>query len=349
MWAHFKANLAESNIQTTAGVRAMLPEFVNDRISDGSIRSEQRSVNSASMTHQQSVTNRAPREPRSPLGGSSNRSLDVSERSNSIDAYSQALRGESVHVICLHESVNTEVQKNIDARGLGKVIPTRLSIDISLRRSSLISSLGWCDDPCIDVQSNSSENKKSAHILNSFTSLDLSSRRSRILSTLGLTKEVPLDNSLSTGETDGMSDYSARRPKFVRPVDFDTEQAFEQETADIFDGNSVKISNATCIEVDTIRSKPYSYRPSRMGEKATVKIEKNAPSELSRVRNTLLVEWGEKDDLSSDDEADEQDFHKLNDSERTVAMKRKDLIVGWNDKEDDDDDWIEDALDHDSY
>ena len=31
MWANFKAHLADNKIQTSAGVRVMLPEFVNDQ------------------------------------------------------------------------------------------------------------------------------------------------------------------------------------------------------------------------------------------------------------------------------------------------------------------------------
>jgi len=342
MWAHFKAQLAERNIQTTAGVRAMLPEFVNDRVLDGSVRSE-RPVYPAPTRRRESIrTNGAPCEQRSSLGGGSNRSPDVSERSNSIDEYSQALKGESGHVLRLHKSLNTEVQRNSDAKGLSKVIPARLSIDISPRRSSVISSLGCCEDPAIDVQPNSSDNKtdnkKSADFFNSFTS-DLSSS---ILSTLGLAKEVSIDSSVSTGETNRMSgSVSGWRPKFVRPLDSDP-QLTEQDTTDIFDGNLVQVSSVTITEDDTIRSKPCSYRPIRMEKR---KIEKIAQSVLSRdtsATDSLLVEWGEKDELSSDDEADEKDSRMLNNSESAAVTNRKDLIVDWNDKEDDDDDLIED-------
>ena len=47
MWAHFKAHLAEKNIHTTAGVKAMLPQFVNNRVLDGSVQSERHNEGSS--------------------------------------------------------------------------------------------------------------------------------------------------------------------------------------------------------------------------------------------------------------------------------------------------------------
>jgi hypothetical protein len=127
MWAHFKAHLADSNIQTAAGVRAMLPKFVDERVKDGSVISSERLVypSSIAMLPQfvndrvldGSVRSDGPglsSDPRySSVQGSSNRTLDldVSERSNSIDAYQHAIRGEVENVLAYHETVKTEVQQ----------------------------------------------------------------------------------------------------------------------------------------------------------------------------------------------------------------------------------------------
>ncbi len=53
MWAHFKAHLKDNNIQTAAGVRAMLPKFVDERVNDGSVISSERLVYPSSMRHQE--------------------------------------------------------------------------------------------------------------------------------------------------------------------------------------------------------------------------------------------------------------------------------------------------------
>jgi len=352
MWAHFKAHLADNKIQTAAGVRAMLPEFVNDRVLDGSVVSDR------------------PVYPASSIGGSGStphNSMDASERCNSID-YSQTLRGDAGHVRSLHETVNAEAQKNSDAKGLGKVLPACLAIDNSKR--SVFSSLGWSDEPSIDI----SDNKKSSDHTASLTldlssrlsldlsstrrsldlsltkrSLDLSSRRASFLATLGMTKEAPMEN-ISSEEANRKS--RSRRPKFVRPV-----ESIEQTITDIIEGNSVENSDETVDKGDAFESKPFSYRPNRsfsappdLRNRPDLRKRPSVSSRAASDTDTLLVEWGDNDDLSSDDddeEVDETPSSELDDSERAVVMGRNELVVDWkNDKEDDDDHWgEEDALD----
>ena len=227
MWAHFKAHLADNKIQTAAGVRAMLPEFVNDRVLDGSVQSD-RPVYPACT--------------KASLGASPIQSVDVSERCNSID-YSQTLRGDAGHVLSLHETVNTEAQKSSDAKGLGKVIPACLTIDNSKR--SVLSSLGWSgDEHSIDVSDNKKScdhtaslsldlssrlsldlsSKRSLDLSSQRRSLDLSARRANFLTSLGMTKEVTSsENNKKSGNGAGprrpMFKSSSCRPKFVRPVE----------------------------------------------------------------------------------------------------------------------------------
>lgn len=144
MWAHFQALLADRNIQTTAGVRAMLPDFVHDRVLDGSIiehpvypscmRREEsfgnagtrRSIRSVgtvgtssngsdhpvypkSMRRQESFgTNTALYgQPRTQSVDNSNHGRTRSGSSNlSIDSYHEAIRGDTESVLSLYSSVN---------------------------------------------------------------------------------------------------------------------------------------------------------------------------------------------------------------------------------------------------
>ncbi len=347
MWAHFKAHLADNKIQTAAGVRAMLPEFVNDRVLDGSVRSD-RPVYPACT--------------KPAFVGSPTHSMDVSERCNSID-YSQTLRGDAGHVLSLHETVNTEAQKSSDAKGLGKVIPACLTIDNSKR--SVLSSLGWSgDEHSIDVSDNRKSSDHTASLsldLSSRLSLDLSSRRSldlssqrraldlssrraNFLSTLGMTKEAPLEVNKKSGSGSGPRRHlfksSSCRPKFVRPV-----ESNDRNITGIKERNSGQDFNETVDEgdKDTFDSRPFSYRPSR---------SLSAPPDFRKVRrasissrvssdtSTLLVEWGENDELSSDedDEEDENSSGKLDDSERALMMSMNgSLVVDWNNEDDDGD------------
>jgi len=107
-------------------------------------------------------------------------------------------------------------------------------------------------------------------------------------------------------------------------------------------------------EVDTFRPKPFSYRPkysSKAMKDADERVEKSAQSISSRdTFDTLLVEWGEiaaSDDFSSESEY----LPQVNDSDRAVVINRKelvgtDLVVDWgsNREDDDDDSWLDDAL-----
>jgi len=234
MWAHFKAHLADSNIQKAAGVRAMLPQFVNDRVLDGSVRSDGAGGYS-SVVHE-----------------SSNHTLDVSERSNSIDAYQHAIRGEVENVLAYHETVKTEVQ--------------RLSIDATSRRSSVFSSLGWSDAPSnVDVQqqrnrlSIDSTSRRSSVFSSQRNrlSIDSTSRRSSVFSSLGCSdptnsrenkhsldappfRSIRVSRHLMRRRSSGLSKGSSKddlatkitsdssgsgdRPKFVRPVNFEAEE-----------------------------------------------------------------------------------------------------------------------------
>ena len=341
MWAHFKAHLAENKIQTAGGVRAMLPEFVNDRVLDGSVQSD-RPIYPPSM--------------KSSLPNSPNHSIDASERRNSID-YSQTLRGDAGHVRSLHETVNAEAQKNInDAKGLGrKVIP-----------ACLTSSLGWNDDPVplLDTSHKKAGELKKSDLTESLTldfssrlsldssrrsldlssrrPLDLSSRRANFLASLGMSNREVKEKVPSTLTRRNSSGSTAcRRPKFVRPV-----ESSDRIITDIIEGNSSH-SNSTAGGDGTSDSPPFSYRPSRSKMRDSFDTGCRTQSLSSMSRNTtdsaLLVEWGENDELSSDDEVDDKAFCNLEDSERAVVIRRDDLMVDWNDAIDDDD-WVEDAL-----
>ena len=315
MWAHFKAHLADNKIQTSAGVRAMLPEFVNDRVLDGSVRSDR------------------------PVYPASNHSMDVSERCHSVD-YSQTLRGDAGHVLSLHELVNAGAQNNGDTKGLGKVIPACLSIDNSRtrrRRSSVFLSLGCNDEPSDDDDYTASLSLD----LSSRLSLDLSSRRaslqSSFLASLGMKKEVPLDveNKLSSEEAKRKSwSGSSGRPKFVMPV-----EPAEQNDSDIVENTLVQDSNHNVEEGD-IDSKPFSDRSCR----SLSACERQRPSMSPRASidtDTLLVEWGESDELSSiEDEVDGNHLGKVVDIERTdvTSTSRNGLFVDWNETEKDDGD-----------
>ncbi len=345
MWAHFKAHLADNKIQTAAGVRAMLPEFVNDRVLDGSVRSDRPvypACTKASL-------------------GANPLSVDVSERCNSID-YSQTLRGDAGHVLSLHDSVNTEAQKSSDAKGLSKVIPACLTIDNSKRSVLSWSSMDVSDNKkssdhtaslTLDLSSRLSldlSSKRSLDLSGQRRSLDLSARRANFLSTLGKTKEVTSENKKSengSGPRRAMFKSSSCRPKFVRPV-----ESTDRSITDIIERNSGHGSNETLDEEDkdTFGSKPFSYRPSR---------SLSAPPDLRKVRrasissrvssdtSTLLVEWGENDELSSDDdEEDENSSGDLSDSERALVMSMNGgLVVDWNDNSDDDDSVESDVFD----
>ena len=114
-------------------------------------------------------------------------------------------------------------------------------------------------------------------------------------------------------------------------------------------------SGLTITEVDTFRTKPFSYRPKysckAMMKDADERVEKSAQSISSRdTFDTLLVEWG--GDASVDDYSSSSEYvPQINDSDRAVVINRKelvgtDLVVDWGSNREDDDDnsWLDDAL-----
>ena len=319
MWANFKAHLADNKIQTSAGVRAMLPEFVNDRVMDGSVGSDRPVY---------------PTSKRSSFAGSSNHSMDVSDRCHSSIDYSQALRGDTGHVLSLHETSNREAHNNSDSKGLGKIIPACFTIDNTRRRSSVFSSLGWNDDEPSDDDDDSPASS-SLDLSRSRLSLDSSSRRTSFLASLGLRKDLPFDikKEPSSEEAKRKND---RRPKFVRPV-----ESAEQNGCDIVQDYNQTVDEG---DRDASESKPFSYRPSRSTSQAhdSRKRTSISSSRASTDTGTLLVEWGEAAELSSEEEEDNRNpISKVDDIERTVLTSRSRnclIIVDWNEKEDGDSD-----------
>ena len=129
MWAHFKAQLEENNIYTTAGVRAMLPEFVNNRVVDGSVHSSEQQESTLSRSLSSTGTSILS-EREGTLRRRNNRKIypaamrrqesfgknmakygDMLRRSDSsltsdhgIDSYHQAIRGDADNVISLYSS-----------------------------------------------------------------------------------------------------------------------------------------------------------------------------------------------------------------------------------------------------
>ena len=328
MWSHFKAHLEDNKIQTSAGVRAMLPEFVNDRVMDGSVGSDRPVY---------------PISKRSSFAGSSNHSMDVSDRCHSSIDYSQALRGDTGYILSLHETSNREAHNNSDSKGLGKIIPACFTIDNTRRRSSVFSSLGWNDDEpsddddcplssSLDLSSRLSLDSSSRSRL----SLDSSSRRVSFLASLGLRKDLPFDIENEPSSEEAKRKTASRRPKFVRPV-----ESAEQNGCDIVQDYNQTVDEG---DGDTSKSKPFTYRPSRNTSKAhdARKRTSISSSRASTDTDTLLVEWGENGELSSEEEEDDRNpISEVDDIERTVVTSRSRnclIIVDWNEKEDGDSD-----------
>ncbi len=129
MWAHFKAHLADKHIHTTAGVKAMLPEFVNDRVLDGSVDTEgqnssstksmgsygpsvrmdrqdshstrnKRSVYPAAMRREESFGRNTAIYGRPQPGRSGSNQSIITEPD--ITSYHEAIRGDTDHVVSLY-------------------------------------------------------------------------------------------------------------------------------------------------------------------------------------------------------------------------------------------------------
>ncbi len=210
MWAHFKAHLADKHIHTTAGVKAMLPEFVNDRVLDGSVETERhdnfstRSNSSyGSSIRMDRQDSRGTRNIRSVYPAamrrqeSFGRNTTLYGRPRSRDgsfmsSYHEAIRGDAGNVISLYNS-DSEADVN-------------LLTSVSRRLSKMTSASGVPRNRSNSVFSLMSESK------------DLRSRNNSEM--LNLQAQLsPMTDSSGSGTS---------RPKFRRPSTSDDEDIEHQ-------------------------------------------------------------------------------------------------------------------------
>jgi len=417
MWAHFKAQLAESNIQTTAGVRAMLPEFVNDRVRDGSVRSEQRSVSSVSMELHESLGARS-----ISTGGASSIDLDnhiypaamrrqesfgmntvlygqprtrsinssthrrtpsgsslQSSEHDIIDAYNQAIRGDTENVLSLYGSENEN--------------DVNLLTSVSRRLSKMTSS-GDTDAPkrfsSTVARSNSVFSKWSTNddlrSSNISGASDLSPHRRPKAGSDGSGKSRPKfrrpstsadeDDPTSEQQQHSWSDFNTpRRPsESSRKSDCLSEMSgllddvllLAQEQIETLDAIKIADSSAGSFKINSFRPNAFSYQPQRnkgdRKENPQVHVvepvfDENSNTEtndsfaytnelgcndapqyqsvpsfsLLDTGHTLLVEWGEGDSSSEDE--DDMALLDNSNSENAVVKDRGDLVCSSHDDE----------------
>ncbi|KAK1742035.1 hypothetical protein QTG54_007608 [Skeletonema marinoi] len=389
MWAHFKAHLAEKNIHTTAGVKAMLPQFVNNRVLDGSVQSERHNEGSSVGTgpgrqeglgrnaRARSVYPSAMRRRQESFGRnteiygrSRSHSGSLSQSINSahdINSYYEAIRGDTENVISLYDSeiesdVNllTSVSRRLSRMTTDRVASNRFSSTptgrdrsnsvfstVSARReSSIFSSVSASNDPrssCNLGMSNVQEPLRPMAESSGSGSSRPKFRRPSICTD----EDIPT-YELQLPEGDGSNprrpSESSMHSKYSREVVGLAEEALLHAAGELESLDEINFTqSASVYKVD----KPsFSYQPQRakvdrkdnlqvrddpsvdednntetndsVAHKIDV-VHKDDQTEVPSFNSsdTLLVEWGEGDSISEDEDCYDDGTLSV-DSERAV-------------------------------
>jgi len=394
MWAHFKAHLAEKNIHTTAGVKAMLPQFVNNRVLDGSVQSERhneslgtrsistigssvrtgreeslgrnaRSVYPSAMRRQESFGRNI-----SIYGRSSSHSGSLSQSINSapdINSYHEAIRGDTENVISLYDSeiesdVNllTSVSRRLSRMTSDSVASKRFSSTptgrdrsnsvfstVSARReSSIFSSVSAIKDPHSSWELGMSNVQEPLRPM-AESSGSGSSRPKFRRPSISTDEDIP-SYELQLPEGDGSNprrpSESSMHSEYSREVAGLAEEVLLHAAGELESLDEINFTqSASVYKVD----KPsFSYQPQRgkvdrkdnlqvrddpaidednntetndsVAHKIDV-VHKDDQTEVPSFNSsdTLLVEWGEGDSISEDEDCYDDGTISV-DSERAV-------------------------------
>ena len=331
MWANFKAHLAESNVQTTAGLKAMLPQFVNERVLDGSVRRSERQVYPSSMRRQESFGTNSTGDYRPVYpaamrrqesfgtnsvlygqpstegsNGSCDHSLDTSGNGHSLDEYEHALRGDAKSVISLYGAENLEKETGL-LSGVGRRLPRKNSLPIPFL-SSTWSVINDLSVNCGNVKT-LGETRPKYRRPRTYDGED--TRKSCNKQSYGS------DLKITTGSSAVRLESSSEMRELLEGIVHLSEDHHE--------GLNVVAKNTNTKNPDTkvekICPNPFSYCP--IGRKLD---RDKLPSVTSLTSSDcLLVEWGETA-CSSDDE------EYSDDSQKAVVMNREKIVFSSNEE-----------------
>ena len=389
LWAHFKAHLAENNIHTAAGVKAMLPMFVNDRVMDGSVQSERdaslgtRSISTVGSSVEESSGTRNNRYPaamrrqesfgrnavkygsklsRTSSAGSS-RSINTAE--NDMDTYYEAIRGDT-RFLC--NDANTEKDVNL-LTSVSRRLSKMTSESVASKR---FSSASIAASPSRDRHSLTNEFKDPPSSYTSETS-NAQASPTPMDESSGYARSRPKfrrpstytddDDDVSTHEHQLLADFV---DKTRRPSESSIQSELSREIAEL--AENVLLDTAGQHEspdvsslVGTLYPKSFSYQPQRRRKEdhlqesddpAFNKDSKNERNDSNSHKNdvvhkddrkevpsyatsdTLLVEWGECDSTSTDEDCCE-DGTRFDDSDRAV-INRGNLVCNSHEEEEED-------------
>lgn len=373
MWAHFKAHLKDNNIQTAAGVRAMLPKFVDERVKDGSVISSERLVYPSSMRHQETFGANsiavAEHRPVYPAAMRRQESFGMNKAiygqltrrqssSRSIASSGQSSLDASGHSLCAYETV---LRGDRSAFGLCEDKDLSLLANVGKRLKKKTSRGDNADRPF--SQTSASPRKpalrnNSSGIFSTWSEdrdCDRSNAEVAVVSS-------PLQTETTSRRLSAESNTSggSRRPKFRRasisngediPITYGEQMSSNGQNLpgrtpqpETISSDMSALLEETLLLYSPINNKrnvpaskvETSYRPVR---KETLNHknahDRSVPSlASSSTGDVLLVEWGE-DGESSDDDKDSPCF---DDSEKAVVISRQELIEGTLNHDDDDDD-----------
>lgn len=292
MWAHFKAHLAENNIHTAAGVKAMLPMFVNDRVMDGSVQSERaaslgtrsistvgssveeshgtrnnRSIYPSHLRRQESFGRNAVKYgsklSRTSSAGSS-RSINTAE--NDMDTYYEAIRGDT-GFLC--NDASTEKDINL-LTSVSRRLSKMTSESVASKR---FSSASITASPSRDRHSLTNECKDPP---SSYTSETSNARVSPALmeESSGYARSRPMFRrpSTYTDDDDDVSTHGHQAADFGDKTRRSSESSIRSELSKeiaelaenvLLDATGQHESPDVSSLVDTLYPKSFSYQPQR--------------------------------------------------------------------------------------
>ena len=378
MWAHFKAHLKESNIQTAAGVRAMLPKFVDERVKDGSVISSERLVYPSSMRHQETFGANsiavAEHRPVYPAAMRRQESFGMNKAiygqltrrqssSRSIASSDQSSLDASGHSLCAYENV---LRGDRSAFGLcGEDKDLSLLANVGKRLKKKTSRGDNADRPFSQTSAyprKSALRNNSSGIFSTWSEdrdCDRSNAEVVVVSS-------PLQTETTSRRLSAESNTSggSRRPKFRRasissgediPITYGEQMSSNGQNLpgrtpqpETISSDMSALLEETLLLYSPINNKrnvpaskvETSYRPVR---KETLNHknanDRSVPSlASSSTGDVLLVEWGEDGESSDDEKSDDKNSPCSDDSEKAVVISRQELIEGTLNHDDDDDD-----------